>query len=133
MANINCVVLAGNITGDIELKKTPDGKAVTTFTVAVNRRYAKGESKADFINVVAWEKKAEFVSQYFGKGKNIVIEGRIQTRSYEEKDGHKRTATEVVAEEVSFGDNRKEEKDEAPAFVPDKPEMTEVDDSDLPF
>lgn len=101
---INTVIIMGRLTADPELKKTQSGTSVTSFTVAVDRRFQqKGEEKqADFINIVAWRQTAEFVEKYFSKGSMIAIRGSIQTRTYEDKNGNKRTAVEVVADEVSF-------------------------------
>lgn len=99
----NTVILSGRLTADPELKNTTNGVLVTSFTVAVDRPYRKGEEKkADFINIVAWRQTAEFVTHYFTKGSLIGIEGSIQTRNYEDKNGNKRTAFEVVANNVQF-------------------------------
>lgn len=100
----NKVVLIGNLTADPELKTTQTGIPVVSFSIAVSRRYAKDtdDVKADFINIVCWRKSAEFVAQYFRKGKKILVEGQLQTRSYVTNDGSKRYATEVVADNVSF-------------------------------
>ena len=105
MASLNKVILMGNLTADPELKTTPNGVSVTSFTIAVGRRFAKetDEVKADFINVVCWRGTAEFVTKYFGKGRSIVVVGSLQTRSYTAQDGSKRYITEVVADEVTFG------------------------------
>ena len=94
----------GRLTADPELRTTNTGIAVTTFTVAVDRRYQKAgeEKQTDFINVVAWRQTAEFVSRYFQKGSMIAVRGSIQTRRYEDNNGNKRTAVEIVADEVSF-------------------------------
>ena len=102
--SINTAVIMGRLTADPELKKTASGLSVLSFSVAVDRNYQKeGEEKAvDFINVVAWRKTAEFVSKYFHKGSMIAVEGSIQTRKYEDKDGNKRTAFEILANTVSF-------------------------------
>lgn len=101
---INCVVIMGRLTADPELKTTNSGLSVTSFTVAVDRPYQKDgkEREADFINVVAWRKTAEFVTNYFSKGSMIAIQGRIQTRKYKDKNGNNRIAFEVVADNVSF-------------------------------
>lgn len=101
---LNTVIIMGRLTADPELKKTQSGTSVISFTVAVDRRFQqKGEEKqADFINIVAWRQTAEFVEKYFSKGSMIAIRGSIQTRAYEDKNGNKRTAVEVVADEVSF-------------------------------
>lgn len=99
----NTVILSGRLTADPELKNTTNGVLVTSFTVAVDRPYRKGEEKkADFINIVAWRQTAEFVTHYFTKGSLIGIEGSIQTRNFEDKNGNKRTAFEVVANNVQF-------------------------------
>lgn len=100
---MNKVVLIGRLTKDPELKFTTTGTAVTTFTVAVNRKYKReGQPEADFIPVVVWGKQAESTANYMSKGKLIGISGRIETRSYEAKDGTRRYVTEIIAEEVSF-------------------------------
>lgn len=101
---MNRVVLIGRLTKDPELKFTPGtGTAVTTFILAVDRRFSKdGKNEADFIPIVVWGKQAESTANYMSKGKLIAISGRIQTRSYEAKDGTRRYVTEVVADEVKF-------------------------------
>ena len=98
--NFNKVILGGRLTADPELKSTPGGLYVTTFTVAVNRRGK--DQPTDFINVTAWRQTAEFVARYFSKGKEIGVQGSVQTRNYEDKSGHKRKAVEIVADKVSF-------------------------------
>ena len=101
---LNTAIIMGRRTADPELRTTNTGIAVTTFTVAVDRRYQKAgeEKQTDFINVVAWRQTAEFVSRYFQKGSMIAVRGSIQTRRYEDNNGNKRTAVEIVADEVSF-------------------------------
>ncbi len=111
MLNISAIM--GRLTADPELRHTPNNVAVTAFTVAVDRSYAKvgTERQTDFINVVAWRSTAEFVCKYFSKGKMIAITGPIQTRNYEDKQGNKRTAFEIVASDVSFaGDKAREDQ-----------------------
>lgn len=105
---MNKVILIGRLTREPELKYTPgNGNAVTTFTVAIDRRFSKdGQREADFINVVAWGKTAELVAQYVAKGRQIGISGRIQTRNYDAKYCTKRYVTEVIAEEVQFLDSK---------------------------
>lgn len=130
---MNKTVLIGRLTKDPELKYTPgSGNAVTTITLAVDRRFSKVENKeADFIPVVVWGKSAESVAQYMAKGRLMAVSGRIQTRSYEAKDGGKRYVTEVIAEEVQFlewGDSKK--KTDSGASFDD---MTPIDDDDIPF
>ena len=101
---LNTAIIMGRLTADPELRTTNTGIAVTTFTVAVDRRYQKAgeEKQTDFINVVAWRQTAEFVSRYFQKGSMIAVRGSILTRRYEDNNGNKRTAVEIVADEVSF-------------------------------
>ncbi len=105
MASFNKVILIGNMTADPELKQTTGGISVCSFSIAVNRRFAKaeqGQQNVDFINIVTWRQQAEFVSRYFKKGNPILICGQLQTRSWTDNNGQKRTTTEVVADEVSF-------------------------------
>lgn len=97
----------GRLVADPELRQTPNGVSVITFTVAVDRNYSRDrERQTDFIDVVAWRQTAEFVSKYFSKGKMIIVEGSIQTRSYEDRNGNKRRAVEVVADNVQFGESK---------------------------
>ena len=104
----NLVVLSGRLTADPELKTTSTGVSVCSFSIAVERRYKQGEERqADFINIVAWRSTAEFVSKYFQKGSMIGIEGSIQTRKYQDKDGNNRTAFEVVANNVQFVESKR--------------------------
>lgn len=101
---MNKVVIIGRLTKDPELKFLPgDGKAVATFTLAVDRKFSKdGQKEADFIPVVVWGKQAESTANYMNKGKLMAVSGRIQTRTYDSKDGSKRFVTEVVTDEVKF-------------------------------
>jgi single-strand DNA-binding protein len=126
---LNNVILMGRMTADAELKSTPNGKYVTSFSIAVERDYTQnGERQTDFLNLVAWGKTAEFITNYFGKGDMIAVRGSIQTRQYE-KDGSKRTATEVLVDKASFCGGKAEKKPEkADEFVP-----IADDDLDLPF
>lgn len=105
---MNTVALIGRLTMNPELKSTTSGKCVTSFCIAVDRTYGKD---TDFIDVVAWEKTAEFVSRYFEKGSLIAITGEIQTRNFEDKNGNKRKAVEVIARQVSFCESKKKESD----------------------
>ena len=105
----NLVVLTGRLTADPELKTTPTGVNVTSSSIAVSRRYRSGEeTQADFINIVAWRQTAEFISKHFQKGTRIAVVGSIQTRSWEDNEGHKRKAVEVVADSVYFADAKKD-------------------------
>lgn len=107
MASFNKVILIGNLTAAPELKKTTSGVSVTSFSIAVNRRFAKdGQQQTDFINIVAWRQTAEFVARYFNKGKPILVCGQLQTRSWTDQNGQKHYATEVVAEEAAFVENK---------------------------
>ena len=113
--NLNKTVLVGRLTADPELKQTQGGTAVTTFTLAVNRRYqpknedgSPAQQQADFINCVAWRQAAEFLCRYFRKGSSVCITGSIQTRSWTDQHNFKRFATEVVADEIMFVDNKGE-------------------------
>lgn len=107
--NLNKVILGGRLTADPELKTTQSGISVTSFTVAVNRRFQKDEQRqADFINVVAWRQQAELVSRYFHKGSSICVIGSLQTRSWTDQNNQKHYATEVIADEISFVDSKAE-------------------------
>ena len=102
---LNHIVLMGRLTRDPELRYTGSNIPVASFSIAVDRDFGRGENgekQTDFINVVAWRQTAEFVSRYFQKGSMIAVRGRIQQRNYEDKNGNKRTAFEIVADEVSF-------------------------------
>lgn len=107
---LNRVILMGRLVSDPELKTTPAGVSVTNFAIAVERSYVKSgeERKADFIDIVCWRNTAEFVCRYFGKGAMIAVEGQLQTRTYQAKDGTNRKAVEVVADNVSFTGERRE-------------------------
>lgn len=114
---LNKAILMGRLTRDPELRYTPNGNVpVVTFTVAIDRRYSggnSGERQTDFINVVAWRKQAEFVSQWFNKGSMIIVTGSIQTRNWQDKNGNNRTSVEVVADEVQFGESKKSRESNA--------------------
>ena len=114
---LNRVILMGRMVSDPELKTTGSGTNVTSFTIAVDRNYVKQgeERKADFIGIVCWRQQAEFVCRYFGKGSLIAIEGQLQTRTYQAKDGTNRNVVEVMAENVSFtGERRDNNQPSAP-------------------
>ncbi len=103
MASFNKVILVGNLVADPELKETQSGTKVTSFRIAVSRRYAKGDNKqTDFIDIVCWRQTAEFVTRYFRKGNAILVCGQLQTRTWTDQNNQKRYVTEVVADEVSF-------------------------------
>ncbi len=151
---INKVILMGRLTRDPELRHTGTGTPVCSFTVAIDNGYGDNR-QTDFINCVAWNKSAEFVSNYFTKGKMIIVVGRISTRSWEGQDGKRNYATEVVASEVSFGESKRSQDGgssyqpsdagqdvfSAPAAAPQMPQDLANDDfsplldtdDDLPF
>ena len=128
---MNKVILMGRLTRDPETRYTQgNNTAVCSFSLAVNRRYKQeGQPDADFINVTAWAKTAEFVSKYFTKGQQVGVIGRMQTRNYDDKDGKKVYVTEVVAEEVYFADSKKEQSNVTTSEV----FMVVEGDSGLPF
>lgn len=108
---LNKIIIMGRLTRDPELRRTSSGLAVTSFSVAVERDYqsqSSGEHEVDFINCVAWRQTGEFVNKWFTKGSMIVVSGRLQMRNYTDKDGNKRVAAEVVAENVYFGESKKD-------------------------
>lgn len=139
----NLVVLTGRLTADPELKTTPSGVSVANFSIAVQRSYRSGEEPiTDFINIVAWRSSAEFICKYFSKGSMIGIEGSIQTRRYQDRDGNNRTAFEIVANDVQFVETKRNNSDVS-VSGPDPLEQiqsnlnaagfTPSDDEDLPF
>lgn len=108
---LNRIVIMGRLTRDPELRRTQNGTAVTSFSVAVDRDFKSresGEKATDFIDVVAWRQTAEFVCQYFTKGRMAVVEGRLQIRDWTDRDGGKRRSAEVVADNVYFGDSKRD-------------------------
>lgn len=136
---LNKSIVMGRLVRDPELKTTGSGVSVCSFTLACDRDFKPkdGEREADFIDFVAWRNTAEFLCKYFSKGRMVVVEGRIQTRTYEDKDGNKRKATEIVADNVYFGDSKSAEgNNSAPAYS--APANTEgfaeiSEDEPLPF
>lgn len=130
---MNKVTLIGRLTKDPNLRFTPGaGTAVTTFTLAVNRKYKKeGYPEADFIPIVVWGKIAESTANYITKGRLIAISGRIETRTYEAKDGTKRYVTEVIAEEVQFLDYKNKENESGQAESCEG--VTQIEGEDIPF
>lgn len=108
---VNYAVLLGRLTADPELRSTKNGTSVVTFTVAVDRGYSKkeNEKQTDFINCVAFRETANHISRWFGKGRMIAVEGSIQTRNYEDKQGNKRTATELIVNKAHFTGEKKQD------------------------
>ncbi|MCD6310501.1 MAG: single-stranded DNA-binding protein [Candidatus Eremiobacteraeota bacterium] len=140
MASLNKVILIGRVAREPELRSTPSGKQVTNFAIAVDRRFGSGQD-VDFINIVAWQKLAEICAQYLTKGKLIAIVGRIQVRNYEAQDGTRRTAYEVVANEMqmldrgpagSFQVSPPESRDYPETSSPGE-DMDSIVSDDLPF
>lgn len=125
---LNSAIIMGRLVADPELRTTQTGLSVTSFRVAVDRKFVRQgeERQADFIDVVAWRQTAEFVSRYFQKGSMIAVRGAIQTRNYEDKNGNKRTAVEIVADEVSFcGSKAESGTSGAPRSYDAPPQRTE--------
>ena len=121
MANLNKAILIGNLTRDPELRYTPQGTAVVNISLAINRKYKSGEETKEevaFVPVVAWGKTAEIINQYCHKGSPLMVEGRLQTRSWEDTAGKKQYKTEVVAENIQFLGGKKEDKPEEESQEP---------------
>ena len=147
---LNNAVIMGRLVADPELRTTGSGISVSSFTVAVDRRFNRqGEDRqADFIDIIAWRQTAEFVCKYFRKGSMIAVQGYIQTRMYEDKNGNKRKAVEIVADNVSFCGSKNEStggsaftRDDsfmnaqpAPSYsTADEGDFKEIPEDDLPF
>lgn len=145
----NKIILMGNLTRDVEMRTTPGGQTVAHFSLAVNRTWrdqnGQQQDKTSFINCVAWGKPGEIIAQYVSKGSSLLVSGRLDQRSYDDKDGNKRSAVEVVVEDFNFvgskgGDNssagdssysapKSSAADVAPEEIDDKP----IDLSEIPF
>ncbi|MBQ8808589.1 MAG: single-stranded DNA-binding protein [Clostridia bacterium] len=141
---LNKVILMGRFTRDPELRSTPQGISTCSFSIAVDRNFVRPgeERKADFINCVAWRQTAEFISKYFKKGSMVALEGSIQTRSWDDQDGKKRYATDVVVSQVYFAESKRDSQssgaDDSFAAVSDFGSLPEPispmgTDDDLPF
>ena len=115
---LNKIFIMGRLTRDPELRRTQSGTPVTSFSLAVDRDYKtqSGEKETDFIDVVAWRATAEFVAKYFTKGRMAVVEGRLQIRDYTNKDGQKRRVAEIVADNIYFGDSKRDNDGEGSAY-----------------
>lgn len=137
---INKVILMGRLTRDPEMRHTNSGTPVTTFSIAIDNGYGDNK-RTDFVNCIAWNKTAEFVTKYFTKGKMIIVIGRITTRSWETQDGKRAYATEVVANEVSFGESKTSPQLNTHQTAAQQPTQDDDDDftpldeedDDLPF
>ena len=135
---MNRVELIGRITKDPELRYTSANVATCRFTLAVNRNFSNqnGEREADFINIVVWRKQAENVKNYIGQGSQVAIDGRIQTRNYEDQNGQKRYATDFIVENAYFADSRRDQDmpaGEVPSSSMDGEFITVEDTDELPF
>ena len=150
---MNKVYLIGNLTRDPEMRSTSSGIPVCNFSIAVNRRFKNaqtGQQETDFFNIVAWRQLAELCGRYLAKGRKVAVFGSIQTRSYEAQDGSKRTAFDIVADEVDFLSSANAgsapssdyhaavspapvQRQQAPSYAPADSGFTQVDDDELPF
>lgn len=115
---LNVVAIMGRLVADPELRTTPAGHSVCSFRIACDRSYVQRgqERQADFIDIVAWRQQADFVSKYFHKGSMIAIDGSLQTRQYQDKNGNNRTAVEVVANNISFAGAKRQDSQSAPSY-----------------
>ena len=132
---LNKIIIMGRLTSDPELRRTGTGIAVTSFTLAVDRDYSgkdSGEKETDFIDCVAWRYTGEFIAKYFTKGRMAIVSGRLQIRSYNDRDGNKRRAAEIIADSVYFGDSKNSGTDQATAPAQDFAAI-EIPDYELPF
>ena len=132
---LNDVVIMGRLTRDPELRRTQNGTSVASFTLAVERDYKPdgGERECDFFDCVAWRGTGEYVSKYYSKGRMAIVSGRLQTRSWTDKDGGKRKSVEIVVDNVYFGDSKKDTNGGYPTPAPGGYEPVEEDDPDLPY
>ena len=137
---MNRAVIVGRLTRDPDLRYTSNGHAVANFTVAVNRPFKSenGEQEADFVNCVAWRKQAENLANYMRKGSLVGVDGRIQTRSYENQEGRRVFVTEVLAEHITFLESKNETQQTQQAQTESNPfenegEKVDVGEGDLPF
>ena len=134
---MNKTILIGNLTRDPELTETPSGVAVCKFSIAVSRDYvdADGNRETDFFNITVWRGRAETCDKYLKKGNKVAIVGKLQNRSYEDKDGVKRTVTDIIADEVEFLTPKQADREEEQVVTMSKTraQLTPVDDAQLPF
>ena len=136
---LNTITICGRICNELELKTTPSGVEVISFAVACERDFKDkdGNKQTDFIDVVAFRNTAVFLNNYFAKGRMIIVDGKLQTRNWEDKNGNKRKAVEIVADNVYFADSKTEcganQTMAQRNSAPDAPEFEDYDDGDLPF
>ena len=132
---LNSVIIMGRLTRDPEMRRTQNGTAVASLTLACDRDFKpkNGEKETDFIDVVVWGKTAEFAANYFNKGRMVIVEGRLQVRTWQDMDGNRRKSVEVVADNLYFADSKRDSKPQESRTVDDQ-EFDEIeDDGDLPF
>ena len=130
---LNKIIVMGRLTHDPELRRTQSGTAVCSFSIACDRDYGKDEEKkTDFLDIVAWRERGEFVAKYFTKGRMIVVAGSLQIRDWTDKNGNKRRTAEIIASDVYFGDSRpkQEGEDSAPAYGSYEPSGSFAEESD---
>ena len=133
---MNKTILIGNLTRDPELTETPSGVAVCKFSIAVSRDYADadGNRETDFFNITVWRGRAENCGKYLKKGNKVAIVGKLQNRSYEDKDGVKRTVTDIIADEVEFLTPKQASQEESVvSMTRQRPQLEQIDDNHLPF
>ena len=133
---MNKTILIGNLTRDPELTETPSGVAVCKFSIAVSRDYADadGNRETDFFNITVWRGRAENCGKYLKKGNKVAIVGKLQNRSYEDKDGVKRTVTDIIADEVEFLTPKQASQEESVvSMTRQRPQLEQIYDSKLPF
>ena len=140
---LNHIIIMGRLTRDPEMRSTQSGVAVASFTLAVDRDFGGrdgGEKQTDFIDCTAWRHTAEFVSKYFSKGRMAVVSGRLQIDNYTDNDGNKRKSAKVIADNIYFGDSKKDgaagsQSDESASFTPGPSSFVpaDVDSGELPF
>ena len=139
---LNHITIMGRLCADPEIRRTTSGVAVTNFTIACDRDFGNnGEKETDFVEIVCWRNTAEFVSKYFSKGRMAVVSGRLQIRSWNDKDGNKRKTAEIVADNVYFGDSKSDTQNQNSGYVgfvkaesvPGAFTPIEDDDTQLPF
>lgn len=132
---LNRIIIMGRLARDPELRRTQNGTAVTSFALAVDRDFkdkTTGEKQCDFIDCVAWKNTAEFVRNYFTKGRIAIVEGKLQTRTWSDKNGDKRKSVEVIVDSAYFGDSK---RDSEPTYTPPPTPapVDDIDDGELPF
>lgn len=132
---MNKVILIGNLTKDPELSETSSGVSYCKFSIAVNRPFANsdGERETDFFNITTWRGQAETCAKYLTKGKKVCVVGSLQNREYTDKNGVKRTATDVIASEIEFLSPRQEDGGKTVQKAEERPQLEEYNDDDLPF